>query len=141
MQSGGMHPDPQLLVHLCPRRDWESACALGELRPESLAAGGFVHLSTRQQVHLPANRIFAGREDLVILYLDVDRLGAPVRWEPGVATDPDGMLFPHLYGAIPVAAVVEAQPYSPDGNGRFPPFVHRRDEGGDERYSRPRGDC
>ncbi len=83
-----------------------------------------MHLSTPEQVHLPANRLFAGRPDMVVLRLDPARLAAPVRWEPGVATDPSSMTFPHLYGPLPVAAVTSVTPYRPDADGRFPALVH-----------------
>ena len=113
---------PSVLVHLCSNDEWRSAQAGGELRPDSLDGLGFVHLSTPEQVHLPANRLYAGRTDLVLLQIDPARLTAPVRWEPGVATDPDAMLFPHLYGALPVNAVINVTPYPPDERGRFAPL-------------------
>ncbi|MGB7237881.1 MAG: DUF952 domain-containing protein, partial [Rhodococcus sp. (in: high G+C Gram-positive bacteria)] len=47
------------------------------------------------------------------------RLGAPVRWEPGVPGDPQSMLFPHLYGPLPMAAVTTVVRYVPDANGEF----------------------
>ena len=110
---------PAVLVHLCCAADWDAARRLGELRPPSLTDVGFVHLSAPDQVHLPANRLFAGRTDLVLLWCDAASLGAPVRWEPGVPGDPDGMLFPHLYSALPTAAVAEVTPYLPAADGRF----------------------
>ena len=51
------------------------------------------------------------------------RLTAPVRWEPGVPSDPESMLFPHLYGPLPVAAVTSVTPYQPDADGSFPPLT------------------
>ncbi|WP_280268078.1 DUF952 domain-containing protein [Nocardia wallacei] len=93
------------LVHMCTRAEWEAARATGQRRPPSLDEAGFIHLSTPRQVHLPANRLFADHDDLVLLWLDPDLLAAPVRWEPGVPTDPASMRFPHLYGPLPVAAV------------------------------------
>lgn len=118
MQCGGVHPDPQLLVHLCGLSDWDRAREHGQIEPDP--GVGFVHLSTQQQVHLPADRLFAGRTDVVLLYLDPDRLGSPVRWEPGVPGDPEAMVFPHLYGPLPAAAVVHVEDYRPGPNGRFP---------------------
>jgi len=82
---------------------------------------GFVHLSSPEQVHLPANRLYGGRTDLMLLRLDAARLCSPVYWEPGIPTDPDGMVFPHLYGPLPVAAVISATAYLPDRHGVFTP--------------------
>lgn len=118
VQCGGMPPDPQLLVHLCSRPQWDAARRDGGIRPEP--AVGFVHLSRQEQVHLPANRLFAGRTDLVLLYLDPARLGSPVRWEPGMPGDPAGMVFPHLYGSLSADAVVTVEAYRPGPDGRFP---------------------
>jgi uncharacterized protein (DUF952 family) len=111
-----------VLVHLCSNDEWRSAQAAGEHRPDSLNVNGFVHLSTPEQVHLPANRLYAGRTDLVLLRIDPALLTAPVRWEPGVPTDPDAMVFPHLYGALPVNAVINVTPYPPDEHGQFAPL-------------------
>jgi uncharacterized protein (DUF952 family) len=118
-----MNPSPSVLVHLCGADDWRAMQATGEHRPDSLDANGFVHLSTPEQVHLPANRLYAGRTDLVLLHIDPARLFSPIRWEPGVATDPDAMVFPHLYGALPAAAVINVTSYRPDEDGRFAPLT------------------
>ncbi len=115
-----MNRTPAVLVHLCPSDDWYAAQNLGELRPESLADVGFVHLSTPQQVHLPANRLYRGRADLVLLRIDPTHLDSPIRWELGVATDPESMVFPHLYGPLPVDAVIDVTSYLPDADGQFP---------------------
>ena len=114
-----MIPTPSVLVHLCTADDWQRAKETGVHRPPSLDDVGFVHLSAAEQVHLPANRLYAGRTDLVLLRCDPGLLGAPVRWEPGVPTDPAAMLFPHLYGPLPVAAVMNITPYLPGPDGTF----------------------
>lgn len=118
-KGGGMRSLPALLVHICGAEDWKAAQVDGELRPESLGSHGFVHLSTPEQVHLPANRLYAGRTDLVLLRIDPAMLSSPVRWEPGVPTDPAAMVFPHLYGPLPVTAVISVTSYLPDADGRF----------------------
>jgi uncharacterized protein (DUF952 family) len=114
---------PAVLVHICTADEWRSAQAHGELRPDSLASNGFVHLSTPEQVHLPANRLYTGRTDLLLLRIDPARLSSPVRWESGVATDPAAMEFPHLYGPLPVAAVISITSFPPDVDGWFAPVV------------------
>jgi uncharacterized protein (DUF952 family)/GNAT superfamily N-acetyltransferase len=101
------------LVHLIEPGAWRAALAEGAVRPPSLDSAGFVHLSTPAQVHLPAERLYPGRRDLALLVVDPTRLTDPVRFEPGVPADPGGMLFPHLYGSLPVSAVVAVVPYRP----------------------------
>lgn len=115
-----MTPDPAMLVHLCGVQEWSHARERGGIYPESDKTG-YIHLSTLEQVHLPANRLYRGRADLVLLYIDPAALDSPVRWEPGVPTDPRSMLFPHLYGLLPVRAVIGAAAYPPAGDGSFGP--------------------
>lgn len=116
-----MNPDPAELFHLCAAGEWSAAQTRGELLPESLSGAGFIHLSTPDQVHLPANRLYRGRTDLVLLHIDPARLHSVLRWEPGIATDPDSMLFPHLYGPLPVDAVIKVTGYRPAVDGTFSP--------------------
>ncbi len=111
------------LVHLCSAADWSAARSRGQVHPESLDHSGFVHLSAPAQVHLPANRLFRGRDDLVLLRINAARLDSPLRWEAGVATDPESMLFPHLYGPLPVEAVIDVAAYRPGPDGSFPPLA------------------
>jgi uncharacterized protein (DUF952 family)/GNAT superfamily N-acetyltransferase len=102
-----------VLLHLTTPPEWRAALTAGALTPPSLTDAGFVHLSTPEQVHLPAQRLFAGRRDVVLLVVDPARLPDPVRVEPGVPGDPAGMRFPHLYGPLPTAAVVGVVPWRP----------------------------
>ncbi|MGY1604793.1 GNAT family N-acetyltransferase [Geodermatophilus sp. SYSU D00815] len=113
-----------LLVHLVEPAAWRAALREGSLRPASLAEVGFVHLSTPDQVHLPAERWFPGRRDLALLVVDPARLPGPVRWEPGAPGDPAAMRFPHLYGPLPVGAVVAVVPWRPPA----PPVLPRPDD-------------
>ena len=104
------------LLHLIPAADWDAARARGTLAP---SGDGFVHLSTPAQVQLPADRLFAGRTDLLLLA--VDPTGLDVRFEPGMPYDPPDMAFPHAYGTVPTSAVVAVLPYRPRSDGTFPP--------------------
>ena len=108
------------LVHLCTADEWVEAQRAGERRPPSLDDAGFVHLSAPEQVHLPANRLFAARTDMLLLWCDPASLEAPLRWEPGVPGDPEAMRFPHLYGPLPSFAVTSVTPYVPDADGKYP---------------------
>jgi uncharacterized protein (DUF952 family) len=113
---------PEVLVHLIGAQDWERAKADAEHRPPSLDDVGFVHMSAVTQVHLPANRLYAGRTDMLLLWCDPAKFDDAVRWEPGVPSDPQSMLFPHLYGPLPTAAVLSVSPYLPRGDGTFAPL-------------------
>jgi uncharacterized protein (DUF952 family) len=125
-----MPPTPAVLAHLCGEQEWAQAHIRGGIPVEpsdSSDEAPFIHLSTLEQVHLPANRLFRGRTDLVLLYIDPAALDSPVRWEPGVPSDPESMLFPHLYGPLPAGAVIKVTPYPPEPDGIFPPVAESQD--------------
>jgi uncharacterized protein (DUF952 family)/GNAT superfamily N-acetyltransferase len=104
---------PDVFVHLIEPAAWRAAVTDGAVRPPSLESVGFVHLSTPEQVHVPAERLYPGRRDLLLLVVDPARLADPVRFEDGVPADPDGTQFPHLYGPLPTSAVIAVVPYRP----------------------------
>jgi uncharacterized protein (DUF952 family) len=108
-------------LHLSTPSDWQAARDAGVIAPPSLAEVGFVHLSTPEQVALPANRLYHGRSDLLLLVLDPNRIDVEIRLEPGVPTDPTSMRFPHAYGPVPTSAVVAVRPYRPGPDGDFGP--------------------
>ncbi len=107
------------LLHLVGAAQWRVALDAGTLIDTSFVTRGFIHLSAADQVALPAQRLFAARQDLLVLVIDPARLRDEVRWEPGVPHDPASMRFPHLYGALPVAAVTSVLPYRPEPDGAF----------------------
>ena len=106
-----------MILHFCPRAEWEAAD--GVYRAPSLAAQGFIHCSTPDQVAVPATALARGRQDIVLLEIDESLLSKPVVWEDGDPPDPDGTLFPHVYEPIPVAAVVAVHDYRPEEDGTF----------------------
>ena len=112
---------PDVLVHLVEPAAWRAALSDGAVRPPSLDAVGFVHLSTPGQVHLPAERLYPGRRDLVLLVVDPARLTDPVRFEDGVPADPGGTRFPHLYGPLPISAVTASSRTGRPRRSRCPP--------------------
>lgn len=64
---------------------------------------GYIHLSTAQTAGETYARYFADSPDkLVVAEVDLAQLGDSVKWEASRG----GELFPHVYGAIPVGAVV-----------------------------------
>jgi uncharacterized protein (DUF952 family) len=68
-------------------------------------ADGYIHMSTAEQLEETLSKHFAGQSDLVIATIDLAVLGDALKWE----VSRDGALFPHHYGALPMAAVVQTE--------------------------------
>ncbi|TDC40240.1 DUF952 domain-containing protein [Micromonospora sp. 15K316] len=95
-----------MIYKLLPTTEWDDARAAGHLVGTAVDhQDGFIHLSGHDQVVETVRRHFAGATGLTLLTVDPARLGDRLRWE----SSRGGELFPHLYGPLPVAAVVEAQ--------------------------------
>ncbi len=107
-----------IIHHITTRADWDAACAAGAYTADSLASEGFIHCSTAAQVVATANRLFRGRRDLVLLCIDSMRAGAEIRYEN---LEGGRDLFPHLYGALPLAAVAAVHDFPPRADGLFEP--------------------
>ncbi|MFH9861339.1 DUF952 domain-containing protein [Streptomyces sp. NPDC017202] len=108
-------PGPTHILHLTERSLWDEARAHGtyrmSTRGRTLEQEGFVHCSTRAQLPAAAAFLYGSREgpdDLVVLVVDPARLDVPVTYE---APEAGAEKFPHVYGPIPVDAVVEVQPW------------------------------
>lgn len=77
------------------------------------ARDGFIHFSAAHQVAETAAKHYAGLSELVLVHVDVSRLGGALRWEPSRNDD----LFPHLYAELSLHAVVRAEPVELDAEG------------------------
>ncbi len=100
------------LFHIATAADWEQAQREGRYTTStygvSLAEEGFIHASRADQWQGVRERFYATvTEPLVLLVIDPDLLDVPVVEEspPGSAET-----FPHLYGALDPAAVVQVLP-------------------------------
>lgn len=103
--------DVGALQHIALASDWDAAQSSGSYeistRDRSLAEEGFIHLAFPHQLDGVVSRFYADvTEALVVLEIDPSELDSAVVVEPGDATDPGSERFPHLYGALPVRAVV-----------------------------------
>ncbi|WP_246148423.1 DUF952 domain-containing protein [Skermanella pratensis] len=108
-----------VIYHMCRAEEWTAAKRTGSYPGSSQdAADGFIHFSTAAQIVESAAKHRKGQAGLVLLSVRADRLGPALKWEPSRG----GQLFPHLYGALPVEAVVAVDPLplGPDGRHRFP---------------------
>ncbi len=107
------------IYKISPRAAWQQAEAAGRFTgaPVDLA-DGYIHFSTAAQAVETAAKHFAGQADLVLVAVDVARLGEALRWEPSRG----GALFPHLYADLMMDAVlwVKPLPLGADGRHAFP---------------------
>ncbi len=105
-----------MIFHITSRAAWEAALGAGIYEADSLATEGFIHCSTADQYIRVANQRFPGRTDLVVLHIDPARLKPEVRYEN---LEGGESLFPHVYGAIPISAVLNVVPLRPREDGSF----------------------
>ena len=68
-------------------------------------ADGYIHMSTAEQLDETLAKHFAGQSNLVIAAIDLTQLGDALKWE----VSRGGALFPHYYGALPIAAVIKTE--------------------------------
>ena len=104
------------LFHLALRRDWEEArqSEAGmyrvSTRGRTLAEEGFLHASFEHQWQGVRDAYYADvTEPLVLLEVDPALLDVPVVEEVPAGGDE---AFPHVYGPLPVAAVVAVRELS-----------------------------
>jgi uncharacterized protein (DUF952 family) len=81
-------------------------------------ADGYIHLSCGSQLAATLDRHFSGVDGLMLAAVDLSLLGDSVRWEQARG----GQLFPHIYGLLPLSAVVSvaAVERTADGAVRLP---------------------
>lgn len=100
---------------ICQTASWHAAEQTGIFHgSDADARDGFIHFSTATQLAGTAAQYFAGQSDLLIVAVDADALGSTLKWERSRGGD----LFPHLYAALPVEAVLWTQPLPDEVNGR-----------------------
>jgi uncharacterized protein (DUF952 family) len=103
-----------LIFKICHAAEWRDAGHeyAGSAKDR---ADGFLHFSTAEQLAGTLARYYADADDLVLVAVDSEALGAALKFEPSR----DGAPFPHLYGALPASAVKWVRPITRDGTGAF----------------------
>ena len=105
----------ELIFKIVPRAEWqaESGDYHGSAHDK---ADGFLHFSTAAQLPETLRRYYAGREDLMLVAVDTEALGAALKWEYSQSRGED---FPHLYAALSCDAMKWARPIARDATGNF----------------------
>jgi len=110
-----------LIYHITTPTAWAEAQVVGEVKADSLAMEGFIHCSRQAQLLAVANRFFPGVNDLLALAIDENVIASRLVNEgPAGVGDPFAQdIFPHVYGPIPLSAVVAVVPLQAGTDGRF----------------------
>jgi uncharacterized protein (DUF952 family) len=100
-------------------QDWMKAEKFGLFKgSDHDLRDGFIHFSSGPQLRATAERYFRGQERLILVAADAAMLGEALKWE----VSRGGENFPHLYGPLPMSAIVWTKPIplGPDGRHCFP---------------------
>jgi len=104
------------IYKVCSVEHWSNAKAAGIFEGVAVdIADGYIHFSTADQLAETLAKHFAGQTDLVLLTVDADKAGAELKWEPSRG----GVLFPHLYAGLPLAAIEAEHALETDPKGVF----------------------
>lgn len=98
---------PILIFHIAINDDWRERS--DTYVPSAFDGEGFIHCSTADQLKPVANGFYAGRDDLVLLTIDMSKVSGIVVFEDIYNA---GEEFPHIYGPLPLTAIVKAEPFS-----------------------------
>ncbi len=102
-------------LHLVPATVWRDRDQAAAYLPAAFAVDGFVHCTDGDEAMVDvANRFY--RDDprpFLLLTLDLDRTGSPWRFD-----DPEHR-YPHVYGPIDPASVIEVRPMVRAQSGTF----------------------
>lgn len=108
-----------LIYKIVDAPSWRLAVSKGEFTGAAIdLQDGFIHFSAAHQVAETLEKYFAGASDLLLIGADTDLLGNALRWEASRG----GALFPHLYGPLPLSAVISQFELRllPDGHHYLP---------------------
>ena len=105
----------ELIFKIVPRAEWESES--GDYHGSAHdKADGFLHFSTASQLSETLRRYYAGQNDLMLVAVDPQALGAALKWEYSKSRGED---FPHLYAPLSPDAIKWARPISRGADGEF----------------------
>ena len=105
-----------LAYKIVSRGDWTAIRASGGYDGSAVdLRDGYIHLSAQDQLAGTAAKHYAGRDDLVLLDVDLTVYGAAIVWEPSRG----GALFPHLYDRLTTDSVRAARALTVTAEGEM----------------------
>ncbi len=105
-----------MIYHLIKKESWDSVKKSDTYLPNSLEREGYIHCSFENQVVKVADTIYKGQNDIMLISIDEKKLGDLVRYENLFNLNEE---YPHVYGPIPLKAVVHVQKLVAGEDGCF----------------------
>lgn len=105
-----------MIYHIVKKENWESCKLSAYYIPGSLAREGYIHCSFEDQVLKVANTLHRGQTDLLVLCINRTKVEKILKIEDLFNIQED---YPHLYGKLPVSAVLKVVPLELDNKGEF----------------------
>ena len=99
----------------------------GNYRAPSLENEGFIHCSRDDQLLEVANSIYQSVPDLILLWIDPDKVEAVIKNE--LVSEESDQRYPHIYGPLNLDAVISISDFEPGPDGvyrKIPEFVQSR---------------
>ena len=86
-----------LVYKVCSKDEWDQAI-LNQFYSGSDVDNkdGFIHLSTKKQLHETVTKHFRGKKNLIIICFSTKKIQDKLKWE----VSRNGDLFPHYYGNL-----------------------------------------
>lgn len=107
---------PAFIYKVVSREVYDASVAAGRFVGQPIdKADGYIHLSTAEQLGETIRLYFAGLAGQVLFQIAALPLGAALRWE----ASRHGALFPHLYGELPMTAVLNLAHVDVPADGRL----------------------
>jgi uncharacterized protein (DUF952 family) len=105
----------EFVYHIIFENEWLKIKDNNFYHPISLDSEGFIHFSYEHQVPGVVTRYYSGRDDLLLLKIDVAVLDAELKIEKVENLE----AFPHLYGELNLGAVVGIFPLIGDSSKTY----------------------
>lgn len=105
-----------MIYHIVKREAWQTAVAQNSYAPPSIEAEGFIHCSTKEQILYPANSMYRGQTNLILLQIDPEKVTHTIVYEDCYES---GIQFPHIYGPLNIDAVIGTVAFPPNADGTF----------------------
>lgn len=98
-----------MIYHITTHALWEKALNDGKDKGTyshpSLKEEGFIHCSTREQLAETLTLYFSTEKEVLVLEIHERHVKDTLKWE----VSRDGKEFPHIYGRIPLTAVLDLE--------------------------------